>query len=101
MRGNEVDARIRAPAIVLVKVGAARQPVGDFADLAFIAFPVTARYIAIFPVPFRPSGRKITDLITAIADVPRLSNQFPLREDRILLNGFEEGMLFAHTGEVA
>ena len=74
VRGDEVDARVRAAAARLIKIGTARQAISDFADLSFVAFPKTADGVAIFAVPLRPENREIADLITAFADVPRLGD---------------------------
>ena len=101
VRGDEIDARIRAAAAVLIQIGAAREPIGDLADAAFVAFPKTAHFVAIFAVPFRPEHRKIADLITAFAHVPRLCDQFHLREHRVLVNDFEEGVQLVHALVVA
>src|SRR5205823_3693086 len=70
MRGNKIDAGVRSLASVLIQIGTARQPIRHFADLPLVAFPKTAHGIAIFPVPFRPQDRKITDLIPAFPHVP-------------------------------
>src|SRR6266513_260212 len=71
MRGNKIDAGVRSLASVLIKIGAASQPIRHFADLPLVALPKTADGIAIFPVPFRPQDRKIPNLIPAFADIPR------------------------------
>ena len=72
VRSDEIHTRVRPPAVVLVKIGAAGQSIRDFSDKSFVAPPKTAHRIAKFSVPFRKRGRKITDLITAVANVPRL-----------------------------
>ena len=72
VRGNEIDAGVGAAAVVLVEVRAARQAISHLADPPFVAFPKAADRVAILAVPLRPEDRKITDLITAFAHVPRL-----------------------------
>src|SRR5438477_208237 len=37
-----------------------------------------------------------SDLVTAFADVPRLGNQFHLRQDGVLMNDLEERMQLVH-----
>ena len=86
---------------MLVKIGAAGQPIGQLADLAFVALPETAHRVAIFAVPFRPEDREIADLIAAFADVPRLGDQLYLRDDRVLVNDFEESVQLVHSVRVA
>src|SRR5439155_23208545 len=71
VRGDKIDAGVRPFAIVLIKIGAASQPIRHFADLPLVALPKTAHGVAIFPVPFRPQDWKIPDLIPASAPVPR------------------------------
>ena len=74
VRGDEIDARIWASSAVLIKIGAAGQPISHLADAALVAFPETAHCVAIFAVPFRTRHRKIANLITAVPDVPRFRN---------------------------
>src|SRR5438309_9750379 len=71
VRGDKINAGVRPFAIVLIKIGAASQPIRHFADLPLVALPKTAHGIAIFPIPFRPQDRKIPNLIPAFADIPR------------------------------
>src|SRR6478736_1544980 len=96
MRGNEIDAGVWPFTIVLIKIGAAGQPIGHFTDLAFVALPKTPHGIAILPIPFRPQHREIPNLIPAFADVPRLRDQFYLGEHRVLVNNFKESVQFVH-----
>ena len=74
VRGDKIDAGVRASPVVLVQVGASAEPVRHLADASLIAFPKTANRVAVFSVPFRPRRRKIPDLIAALADVPRFRN---------------------------
>ena len=72
--GDKVDACIRPPAGCLVQVRTAGEPVSHLADPAFVAFPKTANFIAIFSVPLRPKHGKISHLITAVAHIPRFGD---------------------------
>src|SRR4029453_18568133 len=101
VRGDEVDAGIGASPAMLVKIGASRQAIGQLADLAFIALPETAHCVPIFAVPFRPEDGEISDLIASFADVPWPGDQLYLREDRVLVNDFEESMQLVHPIRVA
>src|SRR5437867_13135721 len=67
--GDKIDAGVRPFAIVLLKIGAASQPIRHFADLPLVALPTTAHGVAIFPVQFRRQDRNIRDLLTAFAHV--------------------------------
>ena len=60
------------------------------ADDAAIALPEAPHSIAIAVVPFRPAGREVSELIAIGAYVPRFSDEFHLREDRILADGVEK-----------
>ena len=51
---NEVDAGVRAPSIMLVKIGTAREPVSHLSDAALVAFPKTADSVAVFAIPLCP-----------------------------------------------
>src|SRR6266567_5493034 len=82
--GDKIDAGVRPFASVLIKIGAARQPICHFADLPLVALPKTAHGVAIFPVPFRPQDRKIPDLIPAFAHVPRFTGSVNLLKQRVL-----------------
>src|SRR5205823_850590 len=101
VRGNEIDARVRTPAAVLIQIRAAREPICDLADPPFIAFPKPSDLIAILSIPLRPEHREIPDLVTAFAHVPRLSDQLHLREDRVLVNDLEKGVELVHALVIA
>src|SRR5207237_2259874 len=81
VRGNEIHARVRAPPILLVQVRTAGKPVAHLADAALVAFPKTADCVAVFAVPFRKRRGEISHLITTVAHVPWLRDQFHLRQD--------------------
>ena len=54
VRGDEIDAGVGPASIMLVEIAAAGQPIAQIGKLSFVAFPVTANRVAIFPVPLRP-----------------------------------------------
>ena len=89
--GDEVDARAWPPPGGFVEVRGPGQPRGEFAEGRGFAPPVVAHNVAILPVPFGPQTWKVADLITALADVPRLGDQLDLADHRILLHQIEEG----------
>ena len=72
VRGHEVNARVGTASAVLIQVRAAGETVRDLTDVALIALPKMPDHIAVFAVPFRPQHRKISDLISPLADIPRL-----------------------------
>src|SRR5262249_33818667 len=72
MRGDEVDARHRSPAVGQVEIGRAAQPGGELAERLWRATPKVAGRIAVLAVPLRPQWWEAADLIAARPDVPRL-----------------------------
>ena len=54
VRGDEIDARVRLLAAVLIEIGAAGQAVGEFADEALVTLPIAADGVAVFAVPLGP-----------------------------------------------
>src|SRR5262249_34675044 len=101
VRRDEVDAVIWPAPVVLIEIGTAGQSITDFTDEPFVAPPEAAHRIAKLSIPFRERQRKISYVITAIANVPRLGNQFYLRQNGILLNAFEESVKFVHAAPVS
>src|SRR5207249_4284226 len=99
--GDEVYARARTTAIMLIEIGAAGESICHFADAALVASPKTAHRVAKFSVPLRPNRREISNLIAAFADVPRFRDQFYLRNNRVLLDRLEKRMEFVHAVCVA
>ena len=85
MRGQEIQTRARAPAVVRIKITASSQSRCQFADRAAVPFPKTPDTIAIFPIPLRPEHGKIANLITLGPNIPRFGNQFHFRQDGVLL----------------
>src|SRR5947207_14251827 len=69
VRGDKIDAGVRPFAIVLIKIGAARQPIRHFADLPLVPLPTTANGVPILPDLFPPPNRNIPDMRPAVAHV--------------------------------
>src|SRR5262245_16198069 len=90
VRSDEVDARVRTAAAPLIQVIAARDPGCWLGDNAGVAAPEAANRVAVLTVPFGPQHRKIPDLVAALAEIPRFSNQLDLRQHRVLMNDVEE-----------
>ena len=91
VRGDEVDRGDRSPTGVLVEVGGAGQPGGQLTERRRLAAPEVAHGVAVLAVPLRPLRREVANLVAARSDVPRLGDEFDLRDDRVLLHEFEEG----------
>src|SRR6266480_2714999 len=98
---NEVDARVRPPAMMFVEVGAAGESISHLTNATFVAFPKTPDRVAIFAIPFRPGHREVAHLIAAFSDVPRFCDQFHLREYRVLLNYLEKWMQSVESRMIA
>src|SRR5687768_5484923 len=90
VRGNEVHARVRPPAVVFIEIRAAGEAAGEFAERATLPTPVVAYGVAIAPVPFTPTDGKIAHLVAARPDVPRFGDQLDAAQRRILVNDVEE-----------
>jgi hypothetical protein len=88
--GDEVNAGGGPSVITLVEIGAAGEAQGKFSDHAVGTAPKIPHAIAVFTVPFRPAGRKFPHLITAFPNIPRLGDEFYLRDYRILVDDIEE-----------
>ena len=86
----EINARMGTAAAAFVEVAAPRQAVRRLGDLSSVAFPISPDRVAIFAVPFGPAGRKVPDLVAAFPQVPWFSDEFYLREHRILMNDVEK-----------
>src|SRR6516225_9915107 len=82
--GDEIDTRVRTPAVVLVEIAAAGEAVGEVRQLAFVPLPVAAHRITIFAIPLRPQHREIAHLISPVTDVPWFCNELDLRNNRVL-----------------
>src|SRR4030095_10341461 len=90
VRGHEVDARLRAGAAVLVQVTRSGHAISEVADQPALAFPIVANHVAILAVPFGPADREAPDLVAPFAEIPRLREQLPLRDPRILGDDVKE-----------
>ena len=89
VRGDEVDRREGPPAVALVEIGGAGEPVGEL-PRGRLAAPEVAEQVAVQAVPLRPEDREVADLVAAVADVPRLGDQLHLGQDRVLVDDVEE-----------
>src|SRR5262249_62383318 len=72
VRRDEIDARIWLAPVAFVKVTASRQTVGQVRNQSVVAAPESAHCVSINAVPFRPERGEVSDLIAALAQVPRL-----------------------------
>src|SRR5262249_8375953 len=86
MRGHEIYAGIRSAPASRIQVARSRNSIREFPDNSPIPFPVGAQRIAILVIPLGPTHGKFSDLIAAFAQIPRLSNQFDLGQNRVLMN---------------
>ncbi len=87
---DEVDARRGPAAALLVEVARSREPIAQLGHLTLVALPVAADGVAILPVPLGPPAGEVADLIAALAQVPRFSDELHLRDDGVLLDDVEE-----------
>ncbi len=88
--GDEVDAGIRSAAVVLVQVAGAGQPGRQFAGEAAVTLPERAHAVSVDAVPLGPAHREVPHHVAAGAHVPRLGDQFHLRQHRVLVDDVEE-----------
>ena len=68
VRGDEVDARVRTPAVALVEVARSGQSVRELTEPAALVSPVIADVVAVATVPLRPLGWEVADLIATLAE---------------------------------
>src|SRR2546422_11275877 len=90
MACHEINARIRAAAVTLVEVTRTTKAVGELSDLALVSSPETLYCVSVLSVPFGPQIGEVADLVTSLPEIPRLGDQFDLRNDWILLDDLEE-----------
>src|SRR5215831_5670289 len=84
--GNKVDALLGFALLLLVDVGAPRQPEGHRTRSAVVAFEKGPHVIAKSPIPFLPAvADKAADLIKP-GSVPRFGNQLDIGENGIGLD---------------
>ena len=74
VRGDEVDAGIGTPSAACVEIARPRNAVGKFSNQPTISFPIGPHCVAVFVVPLRPAHGKLSNLISAFAQVPRLGD---------------------------
>ena len=91
VRGDEIHARRGSAAVVGKEILAAGDAGGELSRDPRIAPPETAHPVAEFSIQLGPVDREIADLVSAVAEVPRLGDQLHPREDGILMHRLEEG----------
>ena len=89
MRRDHVDARIRSAMIVGKDALAPGDAGGKFSQ-HIVAPPEAPHSVAKFSVQFAPVGGKISDLVTARAEVPGLGYELGAAEHRVLVDGLKE-----------
>ena len=98
MCGNKIHTA-GTRAIVRKQITGAAHARGEFAQHMPITAPESPHRIAVAVIPFQPLRVKAPQLITAHADIPRLSDQPHLREHGIVLNRLEQfGLRVKTTG---
>src|SRR5262249_62049396 len=70
--GDEVDARVRPPAVVLIEVGGPREAKSEVGQGRGLAPPEVTDGVAVPGIPLGPEHGEVTDLVTPFAHVPRL-----------------------------
>src|SRR5262249_13857763 len=97
MGGNEIDTGVGSPSGGFIEVGAAGEAIRNLAEGLILAAPVVTHAIPIFSVPLQPQRRKLSHLITALADIPGFCDEFHLADHRILLDDVEESREAIHV----
>ena len=90
MRRYKIDAAPDVAVAVVKNVAGTGKPAGKFRRLILVAFPETTDYIAVAVVPFAPARGKSSQLIAAVADIPRFGDELDLGDDRILFDDVDE-----------
>ena len=90
VRDDEVDRLGRHALALAEQVRRGTQALRKPATCAISGDPETTHVVAEAVVPFRPAGRKTTDLVATGADVPRLGNHLHARQQRVLGDRTEE-----------
>ena len=98
---HEVDAGRRGPAVGLVQVRRAGEPVAELGHGVVGAPPVVAHLVAVAAVPLRPQRGEVADLVAALAHVPGLGDELHLGDDGVLLDEVEEGRELVHVVQLA
>src|SRR5439155_939376 len=91
VRRDEVDAGHRPARVVLVEVGASREPRRQLRDSRRFTSPEIAHCVSEPAVPFRPEGGEVADLVAALADVPWLRDELDATHHRDLVDEVEKG----------
>src|ERR671910_2187884 len=73
--GDEVDAGVGTATVPLIEIGRPGEAIGQLRDRDVARLPVVADRIPVLVVPLAPEGREVTDLVTALGDVPGLPDQ--------------------------
>src|SRR5258707_8870919 len=66
-----IDAGARTAAIMIKEISRGRHAPANISDQVSVAGPIPSQRPAKVIVPFRPAGRKPTDLISAEPNIPR------------------------------
>src|SRR5690606_22918650 len=98
---DEVDTCGWSAVTTMVEIGTASESLAHFGKNAISATPEISNAIAIEPVPFRPTRRKVSNLVATFANVPGFCYQFHLRDDGILVNDVEESAELIHFVQFA
>src|SRR5262249_4031899 len=87
--GNEVDARGRSAPARLEKIARTGEPVGELRG-KLVTVPKPTNRITIATVPLGPSNWEVSNLISALANIPWLRDQLCGRQHRVLVNDVEK-----------
>src|SRR5665213_2949923 len=90
MAGDEVDAHVRVAPVIFIDIAAAGQAIGKLRGKPAISAPKATHRVAVAAVPLRPANGKVSDLVAAGSNVPRLRDQFDQTQRRVLVNEHEE-----------
>src|SRR5690606_19473650 len=91
VRGDEVDRGDRLAPGVGVEVGRAGDAGGELPQCCRLPAPEVAHGVPVAAVPLGPQRGEATDLVAALAQVPRLGDELDLGDHRVLLDDVEEG----------
>ena len=90
VRGDEVDAGLRAAATVVKHIAGATQAARQLAARGFVPKPPGAATVAKAVVPLQPAQRKVAQLVAIGPQVPGLGNQTHARQHRVLRHGRQQ-----------
>ena len=99
VRGHEINRRSGAAVIVCIQVRGTGDTRSELAERGWLAAPEVADSVAVLTVPFSPLWWEVTDLVTALTDIPRLCDELDLADNRILLHQVKEGGEAIHIVE--